>query len=113
VQAMKEVLVVLSSDASSRALDGLRGRYPVKSLLPPRIAILGGESDIPALHALPEVEAILTTPTDPLPSSLSPTESTFIMAWQARQQSAEKDRQGEGLPWDAEGYLPPDPPKKP
>lgn len=110
---MKEVLVVLNRDASGRALDGLRGRYPVKSLLPPRIAILGGESDVPALHRLPEIEAVLTTPADPLPSSLSPSESTFVKAWQARQQSTEKHRPGEGLPWDAEGYLPPDPPKKP
>jgi hypothetical protein len=46
----------------------------------------------------------------PLPPSLGESERLFAQAWQLRQQSGGKQRRGEGLGWDAEGFLPPDKP---
>jgi hypothetical protein len=109
---MKEILVVLTHDSGRRALDDLRRRYQVRSVLPPRIAILESESDAHGLQGLPQVEAVLTGSAEPIPASLSESESTFVKAWQTRQQPVRKQRTGEGLSWDAEGFVPPDPPKK-
>jgi hypothetical protein len=108
---MMETLVVLKQAGSAAALAELRGRFRVRSALPPRIVELEGDADLSALQAMPQVEAVLTGEADPVPASLNAPESTFVRAWQARRKPAEKQRRGEGLPWDAEGFLPPDPPK--
>jgi hypothetical protein len=109
---MSEVLIVLARGATGLSLDDLGRRSSVKALLPPRIGVVADEGDVEALRRLPQVEAVLTGGADPIPASLDSSESTFVQAWQRRQQPAVKQRRGEGLSWDAEGYLPPDAPKK-
>jgi hypothetical protein len=43
-----------------------------------------------------------------LPPDLTQSERLFVAAWEARRQP--KSRVGEGLSWDAPGFLPPDSP---
>ncbi|RJF93497.1 hypothetical protein [Sphingomonas cavernae] len=50
---------------------------------------------------------------DALPSELTDGERLFIEGWRARASKDPKTRKGEGLPWDAPGYQPPDlPPRR-
>jgi hypothetical protein len=37
-------------------------------------------------------------------------EALFVTAWASRMTGPQKQRGGEGLPWDASGFEPPDPP---
>lgn len=109
---MAERLVVLSPAAGHAALAELQARYPVLGTLPPRLAVADlddGQAD--ALRRLPSTEAIISDPAEPLPPSLIESERLFGQAWQRRRQGGVRERPGEGLPWDAGGFLPPDPPK--
>lgn len=109
---MAERLVILAASGLPGAFDRLRARHTAAALLPPRLLVLsGGEAELDALRADPAVEAVLAPGDTALPASLSPEERLFAEAWLARQGMAGKTRPGEGLPWDAPGRLPPDPPR--
>jgi hypothetical protein len=108
---MPEVLVVFKDPPSQRTITDLKARYRVTALMPPRLAVLDlPESQLTELQRMPGVEAVLTGPTGLLPASLTEQERLFITGWLQRRQGG-KQRKGENLPWDAEGYLPPDKPK--
>ena len=50
---------------------------------------------------------------DPPPevlADLDPNERLFVEGWLTKRATAKTDRPGEGLPWDAPGMTPPDPP---
>ena len=50
---------------------------------------------------------------DPPPevlAELDPNERLFVEGWLTNRSTAKTDRPGEGLPWDAPGMTPPDPP---
>lgn len=49
---------------------------------------------------------------DAPPPGLTDDESLFIESWRARPQAGAKERKGEGLPWDAPGFQPPDGPPR-
>ena len=107
---MPEVIIVFVEPPNQRVMSELKTRYRVKALVPPRLAVMELEqSQMADLERLAGVEAVLTGPSSPLPASLTESERLFISAWQ--QPRGDKQRKGEGLPWDAEGYLPPDKPK--
>jgi hypothetical protein len=111
-QRESEVLVVLGAATAPDSLAALRRQYQVTSVLPPRLVVLPGGVDINALGRLRGVEAILAQPSDEAPASLSEPERLFVSAWRARQHADAKTRAGEGLNWDAPGFLPPDPPTR-
>jgi hypothetical protein len=50
------------------------------------------------------------SPVGDIIGALTDTEALFVNAY--AQRSRQKERLGEGLDWDAEGFLPPDPPPK-
>lgn len=110
---MQEVLLLFKEPPSQRVIADLKARYAVKALAPPRIAVLHlQENQLQELQRMPELEAVLKGPLSPPPASLTEQERLFISGWQQQQQGeGGKRRKGEGLPWDAEGYLPPDRPK--
>ncbi len=110
---MQEVLILFKEPPSQRAVADLKVRYAVKALAPPRIAALHlQESQLQDLERMPGLAAVLKGPSSPLPASLTEQERLFIAGWQQQQEGeGGKRRKGEGLPWDAEGYLPPDTPK--
>ncbi len=108
---MWEVLVLFKEPPSPRAMTNLKARYRVTSLMPPRLVVLDmQENELPELQRMAGVEAVLTGPTSSLPASLTEQERLFITGWLQRRHGG-KQRKGEGLPWDAEGYLPPDKPQ--
>jgi hypothetical protein len=111
-QHEREVLVILRSGTTADGLARLKNQYQVTSVVPPRIVVLSAGQSVERLNDLPDVEAVLARPSDETPSSLNESERLFVSAWRARQYAGGKTRVGEGLAWDAPGFLPPDPPKR-
>jgi hypothetical protein len=96
------------------ALDALRQLVPVTQDCPPRLALVAlPASAAPGLEALPYVFGVYDAapPADVL-ATLGDIEMIFVGAWLARLDTAahqgDEHRRGQGLPWDAPGYEPPD-----
>jgi hypothetical protein len=106
----REVLVVFRAGMPGDAFARLRNEYRVTAMAPPRIAVVAGVEDIERLTRRPDVEAVMTTMSDAAPDSLTDAELLFVNGWRARHQSGVKSRTGDGLAWDAPGFLPPDEP---
>ena len=107
--AARELLIVLESKRASETLAQLRAVANVTQVFPPRLALVQAGPDARARAA--RIRGVLHVQDDPtreLPADLTPAERIFAAAWQARQQP--KTRTGEGLPWDAPGFEPPDRP---
>ncbi|CAL8973654.1 hypothetical protein RHODGE_RHODGE_00345 [Rhodoplanes serenus] len=114
---MSECLVVLSAATAADVLAALRSRFRVISALPPRLAVVDvddgeAESALVRLRATPGVETVLADPAAPIPGGLTGDELLFVDAWRQRPALRSKARPGEGLPWDAEGFEPPDRPRR-
>lgn len=62
---------------------------------------------------LPAVKVISSAMAELSEFRLASDEALFVAAWQASQNLQNKKRIGEGLPWDTEGFHPPDRPRKP
>jgi hypothetical protein len=110
---MPERIVVLSTQGASSGLAEIQKRYRVLSVLPPRLVVVElDDTEMQAVRRLPSTQAIIARPTEAIPSLLEPNEQLFVEAWQQRQLFQNKQRPGEGQPWDAEGFQPPDFPKR-
>lgn len=105
-----EVLVVLEAAHAAQALDELRRHAPVIGVLPPRLAVVAAAAgQVRELRTLPGLEALFENEIpEAFRASLEPGERLFAEAWLARQREKGKPRPGDGLPWDAPGFLPPD-----
>jgi hypothetical protein len=107
--AMLEALVIIDESHADDVLSQI-GRIAVATQrLPPRLAIVKGEaSQLEAVRNLPGVSAVYTGDVpEPVLQRLSPTEQIFAEAW-AIGRRPKTSRPGDGLPWDAEGFEPPD-----
>ena len=105
----RELLIVLDSQPASETLARLRAVANVTQVFPPRLAlVLAGPDARTRVAGIQGVLHVLDDPACELPADLTPAERIFAAAWQARQQP--KTRPGEGLPWDAPGFEPPDQP---
>lgn len=91
----------------------------VVSMYPPRVHVLEPPTSVSAadLLALPGVRAVLvggralqTFGDASVLTTLSAGERLFVQGWGAGQTAEPKARPGEGLPWDAPGFEPPDDP---
>jgi hypothetical protein len=105
----RELLLVLERRVADQALAQVRAVANVTQVLEPRLALVRADPEIAARVA--RVEGVLGVYEDAVPEippDLTSSERTFVSAWEARRQP--KTRTGEGLPWDAPGHLPPDPP---
>jgi hypothetical protein len=108
-EALRELLAVLEPGLADEALAQLRAVANITQVLPPRLALIRADPDTMARAR--RIQGVLDVYEDvapALPLDLTPSERVFISAWQARRQP--KTRRGEGLSWDAPGFLPPDPP---
>ena len=107
---MGEALLIVEPALADQVLGGVTRAVTVTQRLPPRLAVVtGDEDDLAALQQVPGVVAVIEgSVPESARAELDPTERLFVDAWLKRQQP--KVRPGEGLPWDAPGYLPPDPP---
>ncbi|MBC9034847.1 hypothetical protein IAG41_20850 [Sphingomonas sp. JC676] len=96
---MGEMLIILAKGRTAAELEGLatvRQRYGdrVFVVAAAEPAPLGALGDVfPADSKAPESD-----------ESLSTTEQLGISAWNAREDLANKQRPGEGLDWDSEGF---------
>jgi hypothetical protein len=98
------------------ALDALRRYVPVTLDCPPRLGLV----PLPPGEAGPIAEQpyvvgvyVEEAPPPAVMASLEPSERLFVDAWLLRVEDRlyrRKRRRGDGLPWDAPGYEPPDPP---
>lgn len=106
----QELMLILNAD---RDLDDAHERYRVTQKVSPRVLIveLIGNATKEELKAMSGVDAVLVSgekPASEIIASLTETEALFLEAFTKRSQP--KARPGEGLDWDAGGFLPPDPP---
>ncbi|XXF76507.1 hypothetical protein P2318_26130 [Myxococcaceae bacterium GXIMD 01537] len=109
----REALVIVESSQADETLARVGQRVTLTQRLPPRLAIVRGErGDLDAVSHLPGVITVSEGAVpEPVLRRLSPTEQTFAEAWALGRQP-KTARPGEGLPWDAPGFEPPDGPKK-
>lgn len=103
---MQEALVVA---ADPQDLERIGALVRVLRQLPPRLLIV--VADEGAFTALAAIGGIQVVRSRPIPKSLlaglSASERLFAEAWS--QQGRPKVRVGDGQPWDAPGFEPPDP----
>jgi hypothetical protein len=108
-----EIIVILDTDNADETRCELESRWTVLQKASPRVLVLAGAPNtIPEVSAVKGVTALIDHELPKsLTSTLTPPEILFISAWLLRQNRASKQRRGDGLDWDTEGLLPPDPPK--
>ena len=108
-----EALVIVQPGADERTLRRLREVVTVEQAAAPRLAVIRADEE--GIRAVQKLRGISGVYLDDVPSAerarLGPTERLFIDAWELRKRP-KLHRKGEGLPWDAPGFLPPDPPRE-
>jgi hypothetical protein len=108
----RELMLILSADHSAA---NPCGRYRVTQKVSPRVMIIEPASDATKeeIASMEGVDSVLEPGASPLGNvsgELTNAEALFVDAY--KQRSRHKDRLGEGLNWDVEGFAPPDPPPK-
>jgi hypothetical protein len=108
-----EYLVLLDDSRAAATLDDLRAAGHVAQVASPRLVLL--TTDRHRSTELREHAGVVGVFADALPSEmtagLNESEQLFADAWATRRNAASsKRRSGEGLDWDDERFLPPDPP---
>ncbi|HEU5473870.1 MAG TPA: hypothetical protein VFV67_24760 [Actinophytocola sp.] len=109
--ATREVLLLLSGgiaaqEFSDRASEGFR----IISVFPPSM-VVAEVDDLEELQRDPGVRFIVedSVPEEVL-DELTESEQLFLQGWLLKRTAPEKKRAGDRLPWDAPGFVPPDPP---
>ena len=105
-------MIILNANHSA---GDLGSRYRVIQQVSPRVVIVEPTDEVTKedVRNMNGIEAVIE-PGESLAAdrggALTDTEELFVKAY--AQRSPHKERPGEGLEWDAEGFLPPDPPPK-
>ena len=107
----RDLLLILHADHSGDVPEGYRETQRVS----PRVVIVESHDDAATeeLRTMNGVDAVLEPgeyPPAEVRKTLTDTETLFVDAHVQR--FRQKERPGEGLAWDSEGFLPPDPPPK-
>lgn len=107
---MAAMLVIVQDDQAESAMARVGLVARIAQRLPPRLAII--EIDPGEVERVRSVEGVRAlyddTVSETVLQQLTPAERLFAEAW-ARSRQARPSRPGDGLPWDAEGFQPPDP----
>jgi hypothetical protein len=105
---MTRALLILDEHQAEKVISEVATSVSITQRLPPRLAIVEGDPDrLAALHGMPGVIGIFEGAVpETMLRQLNPTERLFAEAW-AESRRPKSDRPGEGLPWDAEGFEPP------
>jgi hypothetical protein len=105
--------MVLDEDAVGETLDRLRGTFRVMHVASPRLVVVE-RTPAATAAAAQGVEGVVAVSDGELPQELldrlGPEDQLFASAWASRMTDTAKERKGEGLAWDAPGFVPPDPP---
>ena len=100
------ILVVADAQFAEKVLRRLRETERITMLLSPRIFVVEGDKE--RAKALSTTPGITFATVGAVPESLiagfSDIEALHIGAWNLRILQGKKDRPGEGLDWDAEGF---------
>jgi hypothetical protein len=109
---IREALVIFAPSATA-AVDTISAEARVTQIASERVLVVRGDSSsLDRVARLPQVARVLTGPASPEDlAGLDEKESLFVKAWSLAQYPKERGKT-EGLPWDAPGFRPPDPPKK-
>jgi hypothetical protein len=106
-----EALIILDQAHADDLLAQVSQLVRVTQRLPPRLLIVHGTDE--DLRTIRNLRGVLGVFENSVPMAvlqeLQSTERTFAEAWIAGRKP-KLHRRGEGLPWDAEGYQPPDAP---
>ena len=106
-----EVLVILAEDDLERARSRVELRYRLLHSVSARVLVIQRPaSNLPPVSSLAGV--FFATDEDvpePILRTLSATEKQWVSAWLLRKRG--KQRVGDGLSWDAPGFLPPGSPR--
>ena len=106
----REYLVILETGRSDKALAQLKTVADVTQMLAPRLVLVRPDADVQKrVSLLDGVVGVYDRAPAQLPADFSRAERLFISAWEARQ--VPKARPGEGLSWDAPGFVAPDAPR--
>jgi hypothetical protein len=106
----REHLVILELGLADQARAKVEAVAVVTQLFRPRLLLIRADANaVERIARIPGVVGVYDAAPSQTPSDLSPEERVFIAAWATRRQP--KTRPGEGLPWDAPGFVPPDAPK--
>ena len=106
----RELLLIF--DATGVSADVLESQR-VTQQMSPRVVIIESEAPRDELQAMQGVQAVLEpgeSAAEEVRNTLTSAEDLFVAAYTQRARA--KERPGEGLNWDAEGFLPPDPPQR-
>lgn len=110
----RELLVILQGDPGDLTSGRIRHGRRVTQRLSDRVFAI----EHPGAAALTELRAVpgaLVCERGQVPeqllAELSDAERLWVRAWDSRREG-EKERPGSGLPWDAPGFEPPDPPRR-
>jgi hypothetical protein len=104
-----ELLVYLQDEVAEQALERLRSHFSVTQMASRQLAIVrvspGQEREVQSVEGVQGV--FERTVPENLFTHLNFSESLFVKAWTLRNREGSKERPGEGLDWDAEGFEPP------
>ena len=111
----REWLLILDEASADDVFPLLRALVSVAHIFSPRVIVVSSERDpVSTLSPLPGVRRVYAEDVsaeeielDDAFMALSREEILAARAWLLRRERSEKDRPGEGLTWDAEGFEPP------
>lgn len=104
-----EILIVLEPGRMAEVLPALRAAATVTQVFPPRLLLLRTDETDQVAALAGVLLATATSVPAQVRADLTPEEEMFVAGWEARRRG-KAERPGQGLPWDAPGFLPPDAP---
>ncbi len=109
----QELLIIVAREHAPKLIEQIRNNHPVTQVGSPRVLVVeAGESAAGALRAMSGLRVVVPgeRPPEAL-EDLDEAERLFVEAWITRMtELRSKKRVGEGLSWDAPGFVPPDRP---
>ena len=107
-----EVLVILDPLSAAKTQERLRISHRITQVGSPRVVVVAvSPEETPPSPSTPGVVAVSSGALPPgVMEELDEQEALFVRAWASRMTGPQKQRRGEGLPWDAPGFEPPDSP---
>lgn len=110
----RQVLVVLTAAGADAHAAVLQQHHRVIARVPPRLMVLDvDDRAVAELGRDPAVAGLFERGASPaMLEGLRPEEQLFVDGWLLGSTQESKPRSGDGLPWDAPGFQPPDLPPK-
>jgi hypothetical protein len=106
-----EALVILDPADDGGAAQAVRTHARVTQSISPRVLVVStAGADLERIRMHPGVSRVVAGAAPGEIPGLDEQEALFVAAWASRQ-GGKTARGGDGVAWDAPGFLPPDPPR--